>query len=88
MLCAIKMESDGAEFQPKRGKRYTGNSARTKRFHAQKRRTLQGEGQKFISHCQWFPAKNAELYKDYLTNSIVLFLQNNFQFFFLTSMIF
>ena len=56
---AIKMESDGAEFQPKRGKHYTGNSARTKRLHAQKRRTLQAEGQKFISH--WFSAKTAEL---------------------------
>ena len=56
---AIKMESDGAEFQPKRGKHYTRISARTKWLHAQKRCTLQAEGQKFISH--WFSAKTAEL---------------------------
>ena len=56
---AIKMESDRAEFQPKWGKRYTGNSACTKHFHVQKWRTLQAEGQKFISH--WFTEKKAEV---------------------------
>jgi hypothetical protein len=56
---AFKMESDQAEFQPKRGKHYTGNSARTKRFHPQKRHTHRAEGQKFISH--WFTEKKAEV---------------------------
>lgn len=49
---AVKLEQESDT--PKR-KRYTGNAPRTKRFHAQKRRTLAAEGQKFIS--QFFTAK-------------------------------
>jgi hypothetical protein len=47
---AVKMEAKKAEFKPRRTKHYTGNSQRTKRFHAQKRHTISAKGQKFISH--------------------------------------
>ena len=47
---AVKLEREHDESRPKRPKHYKGNAARTKRFHAQKRRTLAAEGQKFISH--------------------------------------
>ena len=50
---AVKLERESDD--PKRPKRYTGNAPRTKCFHAQKRRTLAAEGQKFIS--QFFTAK-------------------------------
>jgi hypothetical protein len=50
---AVKLEQESDA--PKRPKRYTGNAPRTKRFHAQKRRTLAAEGQKFIG--QFFIAK-------------------------------
>jgi len=50
---AVKLEQESDA--PKRPKQYTGNAPRTKRFHAQKRRTLAAEGQKFIS--QFFTAK-------------------------------
>jgi hypothetical protein len=50
---AVKLEQDSEK--PKRPKHYTGNAPRTKRFHAQKRRTLAAEGQKFIS--QFFPGR-------------------------------
>ena len=50
---AVKLEQESEA--PKRPKRYTGNAPRTKRLHAQKRRTLAAEGQKFIS--QFFTAK-------------------------------
>ena len=50
---AVKLEKENDK--PRRPKRYTGNAPRTKRFHAQKRRTLAAEGQKFIG--QFFTAK-------------------------------
>jgi len=50
---AVKLEQE--DDKPKRPKQYTGNAPRTKCFHAQKRRTLAAEGQKFIS--QFFTGK-------------------------------
>jgi hypothetical protein len=46
---AIKAEQEAAGQKPKRKQHYTGNSARTKRYHAQKRRELALTGQKLIS---------------------------------------
>jgi hypothetical protein len=46
---AIKAEHKAAGEKPKRKRHYMGNSVRTKRYHAQKRRELTATGQKFIS---------------------------------------
>jgi hypothetical protein len=46
---AVKAEKEAAGEQPKHKRHYTGNSARTKRHHAQKRRHLATTGQQFIS---------------------------------------
>lgn len=46
---AVKAEREAAGEKPKRKRHYTGNSARTKRHHAQKRRELTTTGQKLIS---------------------------------------
>jgi hypothetical protein len=46
---AIKAEREAAGETPKRKRYYMGNSVRTKRYHAQKRRELTATGQKLIS---------------------------------------
>lgn len=46
---AVKAEREAAGERPKRKRHYTGNSERTKRHHAQKRRELASTGQKLIS---------------------------------------
>ena len=46
---AVKAEREAAGEKPKRKRHYTGNSDRTKRHHAQKRRKLEATGQKLIS---------------------------------------
>ena len=46
---AIKAEREAAGEKPKRKRHYMGNSVRTKRYHAQKRRELAASGQKLIS---------------------------------------
>ena len=46
---AIKAEREAAGEKPKRKRHYMGNSVRTKRYHAQKRRELTATGQKLIS---------------------------------------
>src|ERR1700678_4091146 len=46
---AIKAERKAAGEKPKRKRHYMGNSARTKRHHAQKQRELAATGQKLIS---------------------------------------
>jgi hypothetical protein len=46
---AVKAEREAAGEKPKRKRRYMGNSNRTKRHHAQRRRELAGTGQKLIS---------------------------------------
>jgi hypothetical protein len=50
---AEEAERQSAVVRPKRKHRYTGNSARTKRHHAQKRRELAAAGQHFISSFFW-----------------------------------
>jgi hypothetical protein len=52
---AVKAEREAAGEKPKRKRHYTGNSARTIRHHAHKRRQLASTGQKFIS--SWFAKK-------------------------------
>ena len=49
---AVKAEREAIGEKPKRKRHYTGNSNRTLRYHAQKRRQLAATGQKFIS--SWF----------------------------------
>jgi hypothetical protein len=56
---AVKVEREKAEFKPKRKHHYTGNSARTKRYHTQKRRQLASTGQKFIG--DWFKKREGLL---------------------------
>jgi hypothetical protein len=46
---AVKAEREAVGEKPKRKRHYTGNSDRTKRHHAQKRRKLEATGQKLIS---------------------------------------
>jgi len=46
---AVKAEREAAGEKPKRKRHYMGNSVRTKRHHAQKRRELAATGQKLIS---------------------------------------
>ena len=46
---AVKAEREAAGEKPKRKRHYTGNSDRTKRHHAQKRRKLVATGQNLIS---------------------------------------
>ena len=46
---AVKAEREAAGEIPKRKRRYMGNSDRTKRHHAQRRRELAATGQKLIS---------------------------------------
>lgn len=47
-LAAVKAEQITMTEKPNRKRRYTGNSERTKRYHAQKRRKLGETGQQFI----------------------------------------
>lgn len=56
---AVKAEQEAAETKPKRKKHYTGNSSRTKRYHAQKRRKLAESGQRFI-HTFFSKSKDPE----------------------------
>ena len=49
---AIQAEKELAESKPKRKRYYTGNSARTVRQYALKRRQLEAKGQRFIN--SWF----------------------------------
>jgi len=49
---AVKAEREAIGEKPKRKRHYTGNSNRTLRYHAQKRRQLAATNQKFIS--SWF----------------------------------
>ena len=52
---AIQAEKEAAESKPKWKRHYTGNSARTTRHYAQKRRQLQANGQSLIN--SWFTKK-------------------------------
>jgi hypothetical protein len=52
---AVKAEREAIGEKPKRKRHYTGNSNRTLRYHAQKRRQLAATGQKFIS--SWFSTR-------------------------------
>jgi len=54
---AVKAEREAAEERPKRKRHYTGNSVRTKRYHAMKHRQLADQGQSFIH--SWFLKKPA-----------------------------
>lgn len=49
---AIQAEKEAAESKPKRKRHYTGNSARTIRHYALKRRQLEAKGQSLIN--SWF----------------------------------
>ena len=49
---AVKAECEANGEKPKRKRHYTGNSTRTRQYHAQKRRQLAATGQKFIN--SWF----------------------------------
>jgi hypothetical protein len=55
---AIQAEKEAAESRPKRKRHYTGNSARTIRHYALKRRQLQANGQSLIS--SWFSKKEQD----------------------------
>ena len=52
---AIQAAKEAAESKPKRKRHYTGNSTRSARRHAMKRRHLEATGQKFIN--AWFSKK-------------------------------
>jgi len=52
---AVKAEREANGEKPKRKHHYTGNSTRTRQYHAQKRRQLAATGQKFIN--SWFSKK-------------------------------
>jgi hypothetical protein len=49
---AVKAECEAHSEKPKRKRHYTGNSTRTRQYHAQKRQKLAATGQKFIN--AWF----------------------------------
>jgi hypothetical protein len=49
---ALKAEHEARSEKPKRKRHYTGNSTRTRQYHAQKRQKLAVTGQKFIN--SWF----------------------------------
>ena len=49
---AVMAEREATEGRPNRKRHYTGNSVRTKRYHAMKRRQLADQGQRFIH--SWF----------------------------------
>jgi len=49
---AVKAEREANGEKPKRKRHYTGNSTRTRQYHAQKRRQLAATGQKLIN--SWF----------------------------------
>lgn len=49
---AVKAEREASGEKPKRKCHYTGNTSRTRRYHAQKRRQLAATGQNFIN--SWF----------------------------------
>jgi hypothetical protein len=52
---AVKAECEASGKRTKRKRHYTGNSNRTRQYHAQKRRQLAATGQKFIN--SWFSKK-------------------------------
>lgn len=75
-IMAVKAEREAAGEKPKRKRHYTGNSDRTKRHHAQKRRELAAGGQKFI-HSMFAKAEEKKADSRQVGNSCSSFSSNS-----------